>query len=155
MKKMLLNSLTKVKFYYKKITPYKNKSYAEKLRHGNVTPEILNKPKKLSNEVLSMVSKLKNDNENSENLLDFGTKKNMGVRNFEEMTIRLEDFIEENRSGEKIPGSRDIMNHLNITSEKLRLKLLSALKDKGILIKLNRNTYKYNLNYEEGECNAE
>jgi len=150
LKKILLilkNLKTKVNLYYNKITKNKNKSYAEKLRPDKVTLEILNRPKNLSNEVISMVSALKNDSQNRQNFIENDTNKFLGVRNFEDMIIHLENFILENKRGEKIPGSKEIMDHLDIKSEKLRLKLLKKLYEKGVLLKLNSNTYKYNLDF--------
>jgi hypothetical protein len=152
LKKILLtlkNLKTNVNLCYIKITKNKNKSYAEKLRHDKVTPNFEFEIKQPSNSVLELARKFKKESEIDEKIPENDTNKFLGVRNFEDMIIHLENFILENKRGEKIPGSKEIMNHLNIKSEKLRLKLLGKLHEKGVLTKLNVNTYKYNLDYRK------
>jgi DNA-binding Lrp family transcriptional regulator len=125
-----------------------DKSYAEKLRQDEVTPKILNKPKKLSNEVIEMIRALKDDGKVIENLYENNILKFDGVTFDEEIIIRFKNYIKENRNGEKLPSPRDIENEFGI-KEKQRLKIMNKLVEDGFLIKKNERTYIYNVNISE------
>lgn len=119
------------------------KNYAQKLSPCKITPQILNKPKKLSNEVIKMIRVLKDDDEIDENLYENDIKIKKGVTKKDEIIIRFRNYLNENRKDEKLPERKVIINELGIT-EKVRRRLMNILAEKQIVKKKNETTYIWN-----------
>jgi hypothetical protein len=137
--KTLTNAFVKLK----NMLLNKNKNYAQKLRPYEITPKILNKPKKLSNEVIKMIRGLKNDDEIDENLYENDIEIKKGVTKKDEIIIRFRNYLNENREDEKLPNTKVIINELGIT-DKVRRRLMTILAEKQIIKKKNDTTYIWN-----------
>lgn len=152
MKKILsiLKSLkTKINICFKFITNKGNNDYVQSIRPDQDTSKNINVIKKPSREAIAIIRKLKNEVENNENTCENDINLVDGRKENDNLTIRIQKFIEENRDGEIIPEAPEIESHFNI-SEKKKRPCMRDLRKIGYLL-LRGKKYYYNLNYRRDE----
>lgn len=152
MKKILLtlkNLRTKINIYFKNFTLMKNNRNVQSIRPEEYTSKIINKIQRPSSEAISIIRRLKNETEIDENSLKNDTNLVDGRKENENLTIRIQNFIEANRQGEIIPAATEIENHFGI-SEKKKRPHMRNLRKIGYLVLKGRQYY-YNLNFRREE----
>jgi len=151
LKKILLilkNLRTKINIYFKKFTQMKNNSNVQSIRPVENTSKIINKIQSPSREAIAIIRRLQNEIENDENLSKIDTNLMDGRKENENLTIRIQKFIEENRQGEIIPEATEIESHFGI-SEKKKRPHMRNLRKIGYLKLIGRKYY-YNMDYRRG-----
>jgi hypothetical protein len=97
---------------------------------------------------MTMITMLKTNDKNNENNTDL--RENMSdVRIFkDELYIHFKNFIINNSDGEKLPSNKFIENSLKI-GERQRKEYRNKGVEEGYIIKKNKTTYIFNINYSE------
>jgi hypothetical protein len=149
LEKTMSNFKSLISFYYNKFTQKENKTHVQIPRPQKKDADFKNNIKPLSNSVLTMVSKLKEEKNKTENIKNMAEN---GTNFLDGRGISLEEkikiFIEENRQGENIPSANEIENYFDI-SEKRKRPIMKSLVQKGFLIQNEINKkYYFNLDYK-------
>lgn len=130
------------------LTSNKNSSSIQNSDNSNVRTEKNKIVKCCSIEAMKMIAALKTNNKNNANNTDL--KENMSdVRIFkDELYIHFKNFIIKNSDGEKLPSNKNIEYILNI-KERQRKEFRNKGVEEGYIIKKNKTTYIFNINYSE------
>lgn len=137
---------TLINFFSNIITKDNNTSSIQNSDNSNVRTEKNKIVKCCSIEAMTMITRLKANDKNNE--INTDMRENISdVRIFkDELYIHFKNFIIENSDGEKLPSNKYIETALNI-GERQRKEFRNKGVEEGYIIKKNKTTYIFNINY--------